>query len=92
MPAIAADRSGDLSHRRLGKLERAVAEEKIVRLFGEIGIVEEASVGPLTEEGIGEWLRHDDVGGADRDRTDDLLNAIQALSQLSYSPNRTAFR
>src|SRR5437868_12023012 len=29
----------------------------------------------------------DFVGGADRDRTDDLLNAIQALSQLSYSPN-----
>ena len=27
------------------------------------------------------------VGGADRDRTDDLLNAIQALSQLSYGPN-----
>ena len=25
-------------------------------------------------------------GGADRDRTDGLLNAIQALSQLSYSP------
>ncbi len=25
-------------------------------------------------------------GGADRDRTDYLLNAIQALSQLSYSP------
>ena len=25
-------------------------------------------------------------GGARRDRTDDLLNAIQALSQLSYSP------
>ena len=25
-------------------------------------------------------------GGADRDRTDDLLNAIQALSQLSYGP------
>jgi hypothetical protein len=25
-------------------------------------------------------------GGADQDRTDDLLNAIQALSQLSYSP------
>ena len=29
-------------------------------------------------------------GGADRDRTDDLLNAIQALSQLSYSPTREA--
>lgn len=26
------------------------------------------------------------AGGAGRDRTDDLLNAIQALSQLSYSP------
>jgi hypothetical protein len=25
-------------------------------------------------------------GGADEDRTRDLLNAIQALSQLSYSP------
>ena len=24
--------------------------------------------------------------GADQDRTDDLLNAIQALSQLSYGP------
>ena len=26
-------------------------------------------------------------GGADGDRTHDLLNAIQALSQLSYGPN-----
>ncbi len=31
-----------------------------------------------------------EVGGADRDRTDDLLNAIQALSQLSYGPTRRA--
>ena len=32
-------------------------------------------------------LRRDyEFGGAERDRTDDLLNAIQALSQLSYSP------
>jgi hypothetical protein len=28
----------------------------------------------------------DFIGGADVDRTRDLLNAIQALSQLSYSP------
>ena len=28
----------------------------------------------------------DFFGGAERDRTADLLNAIQALSQLSYSP------
>ena len=27
------------------------------------------------------------VGGAERDRTDDLLLAKQALSQLSYSPD-----
>lgn len=27
------------------------------------------------------------IGGADADRTRDLLNAIQALSQLSYSPS-----
>jgi hypothetical protein len=27
-------------------------------------------------------------GGAERDRTVDLLNAIQALSQLSYGPAR----
>jgi hypothetical protein len=31
----------------------------------------------------------DVFGGADRDRTDDLLNAIQALSQLSYGPTGT---
>ena len=30
------------------------------------------------------------VGGAERDRTDDLLLAKQALSQLSYSPSRFA--
>ena len=27
-----------------------------------------------------------EVGGADRDRTDDLHNAIVALFQLSYGP------
>ncbi len=31
-------------------------------------------------------MRGREVGGAERDRTVDLLNAIQALSQLSYSP------
>ena len=28
------------------------------------------------------------MSGPDRDRTDDLLNAIQALSQLSYGPGK----
>jgi hypothetical protein len=32
-------------------------------------------------------LRSDLFGGARRSRTADLLNAIQALSQLSYGPN-----
>jgi hypothetical protein len=33
------------------------------------------------------------VGGARRDRTADLLHAMQALSQLSYGPlSQTAFR
>ena len=30
-------------------------------------------------------------GGAGEDRTRGLLNAIQALSQLSYNPTRSAF-
>jgi hypothetical protein len=30
-----------------------------------------------------------DVGGGERDRTDDLLLAKQALSQLSYTPEET---
>ena len=31
-----------------------------------------------------------EIGGADEDRTRDLLNAIQALSQLSYGPTELA--
>ena len=34
-------------------------------------------------------VAHDNVGGARRDRTDDLLLAKQALSQLSYGPSRS---
>ena len=30
------------------------------------------------------------LGGDEGDRTPDLLNAIQALSQLSYAPNASA--
>ena len=32
----------------------------------------------------------EELGGARRDRTADLLHAMQALSQLSYSPTREA--
>ena len=31
------------------------------------------------------------LGGADGDRTHDLLHAMEALSQLSYSPKRTFY-
>jgi hypothetical protein len=31
------------------------------------------------------------IGGASRDRTDDLIVANDALSQLSYSPTRMAW-
>ena len=31
------------------------------------------------------------IGGAEGDRTPDLLNAIQALSQLSYGPEGLGF-
>ena len=32
------------------------------------------------------YANHDENGGARRNRTDDLLHAMQALSQLSYGP------
>ena len=32
------------------------------------------------------------IGGAKQDRTADLLHAMQALSQLSYSPRRNGGR
>jgi hypothetical protein len=31
--------------------------------------------------------QHVKIGGGERDRTDDLLRARQALSQLSYTPS-----
>ena len=43
-------------------------------------------------EGVGSWSgrgrakRRREIGGDDRDRTDDLHNAIVALFQLSYVP------
>jgi hypothetical protein len=36
------------------------------------------------------WPKRRGLGGARRDRTADLLHAMQALSQLSYSPTREA--
>ena len=39
----------------------------------------------LSDEHVYQMLK---AGGARRDRTDDLLNANQALSQLSYGPEQ----
>ena len=36
-------------------------------------------------------MHHWRIGGGERDRTDDLLLAKQALSQLSYTPDKTSF-
>src|SRR5215472_14165045 len=44
--------------------------------------------GPPTEAAIFQQQLAAKVGGARRDRTDDLLLAKQALSQLSYGPDR----
>jgi hypothetical protein len=40
----------------------------------------------LSYRPVGAPFREPRTGGAGRDRTGDLLNANQALSQLSYSP------
>ncbi len=37
---------------------------------------------------MGTRTRQAENGGARRDRTDDLLHAMQALSQLSYGPTK----
>ena len=46
------------------------------------------TMAPFPEHACPEQNRIDLVGGARRDRTDDLLLAKQALSQLSYGPGR----
>src|SRR3990167_9847650 len=45
---------------------------------------------PENGEGL-QWFTEGPRGGAKRSRTADLLNAIQALYQLSYSPEKSGF-
>ena len=42
---------------------------------------------PCRAREIGNTLQAGRSGGGERDRTDDLLRAKQALSQLSYTPD-----
>ena len=53
-----------------------------IGIVGEFPTKKAALGGGLGAESICTFL----IGGARRDRTADLLNAIQALSQLSYGP------
>ena len=46
-----------------------------------------SAAAPVRSRSKSHDLREED-GGARRNRTADLLNAIQALSQLSYGPTR----
>jgi hypothetical protein len=39
--------------------------------------------------GLPGTIRNGGIGGASRDRTDDLFHAMEALSQLSYGPIRS---
>src|SRR5690606_6084401 len=43
---------------------------------------------PIFDFGIQQRQPQHQTGGPDQDRTDDLLNANQALSQLSYGPDK----
>ena len=50
---------------------------------------ETARRGPDRPRSPDEIREADNAGGARRDRTADLLHAMQALSQLSYGPTRS---
>ena len=58
-------------------------DTKVVELNG----IEPAGQRSANQDFIGSPHRPTRDGGAERDRTDDLLLAKQALSQLSYSPS-----
>src|SRR5213593_3106847 len=60
------------------------------RLLAAVGWEVEYLTQPTDLRSVGRLITADgkQLGGAERDRTVDLLNAIQALSQLSYSPTR----
>ena len=51
-------------------------------------ITRAAAVRPMRREDVFSTDERIPAGGARRDRTDDLLLAKQALSQLSYGPDR----
>jgi hypothetical protein len=67
-------------------LPEAIIERiTLARTNGKVGLTL-AYIKPESEKLFGFKRRN---GGAERDRTVGLLNAIQALSQLSYSPLTT---
>ena len=73
---LAADALNDVRRDRGAAAQSRDSGARFARLLGALGEV-------ALE--LGEIVR-DDLHGASRARTGDLLGAIQALSQLSYSP------
>ena len=72
------------------------ATERIQRVFGvprgvrtPVAAVKGQCPRPL-DDGDADFQNSRNYGGARRDRTADLLHAMQALSQLSYSPKGAA--
>jgi hypothetical protein len=57
------------------------------RLFGPRAQTAKTRILPPNKTTIDHVDLHTRNGGAGRDRTDDILLAKQALSQLSYGPN-----
>jgi hypothetical protein len=78
------------NHRKANQKNMDVLSCQAVSLTGE----KLAQLTPLTksQESIGQCRDYkrwrDLIGGADADRTRDLLNAIQALSQTELQPHR----
>ena len=70
----------EVSQRRLKPVP--VTVEKLVVGLGRV----ELPTSPLSGVRSNQLSYRPKTGGAGRDRTGDLLNANQALSQLSYSP------
>jgi hypothetical protein len=68
---------------------RAIAATKLVNVADPEGIINRTLLDKGGHSAMSKnRKRLDVIGGAERGRTVDLLNAIQALSQLSYSPTR----
>ena len=70
---------------KTGKYAKPVNQLSLIYLVKEQPVVKTRHQTPLAQDLVSDLVAEKE-GGATRDRTADLLNANQALSQLSYSP------